>query len=166
MISEEAAERFWAKVRKGDGCWLWSASFDGRGYGQFYCDGSLRRSHRVSFAIANGAIEPGRDICHTCDNPACVRPDHLFAGTRSENMRDSWNKGRNVFQRKKPRVVPHKRMPRGEQVQGATLTDEMVREMRDIHSRGFALKDIAAWYGKGYQSVRSAVIRETWKHVA
>lgn len=81
-----AIERFWAKVEKGDGCWMWSAKRDRNGYGRFYLDGAQRRAHRVSYEFAHGPIEDGMQIDHMCHNRACVRPDHLRAATNKQNQ--------------------------------------------------------------------------------
>jgi hypothetical protein len=88
-------ERFFAKVQKTDGCWLWTASLNKAGYGQIYAEGRPQHASRISWRIHNGAIPAGLHVCHHCDNPRCVRPDHLFLGTRSDNMQDMLAKGRN-----------------------------------------------------------------------
>jgi hypothetical protein len=96
--------RFWAKVVKSDGCWLWTgcrsvkAGTGQLGYGQIRVGGmqSLRATtaHRVSWMLAHGPVPEGCDICHRCDNPACVRPDHLFLGSRQDNVKDMHGKKR------------------------------------------------------------------------
>lgn len=88
--------RFWAKVDQSDpdGCWLWTGTISSTGYGEIYVDGRKASTHRVSFFLAYGYTPP--TVCHHCDNPPCVRPDHLFGGTQGDNSRDMWAKGRGV----------------------------------------------------------------------
>lgn len=90
----DAGERFWEKVQKSDGCWLWTGAKNSRGYGVFTVMRRAFKAHRWSYAQSKGAIAEKMDVCHTCDTPLCVRPDHLFAGTRRENMQDASRKGR------------------------------------------------------------------------
>jgi hypothetical protein len=92
--SKPLAERFWEKVDKIDDCWTWQASKGGHGYGRFYMNGTQWQANRAAFFLAHGTIDPELDVCHTCDNPACVRPDHLWQGTESDNMQDCIRKGR------------------------------------------------------------------------
>src|SRR5690349_19581225 len=92
-------ERFWAKVEKTDGCWLWTAATFPGGYGLFkrgtLSSASPERAHRLSFEMAHGRPpKRGLLVCHTCDNPRCVRPEHLWEGTVSENAQDAVSKGR------------------------------------------------------------------------
>lgn len=99
-----AEERFWKKVVKSQGCWLWSGAKDSCGYGVVVLDGRTRaegrtgpfsgKAHRVMFQLVNGPIPKGMLVCHHCDNPTCVRPDHLFLGTNQDNQNDRYNKGR------------------------------------------------------------------------
>jgi len=87
-------ERFWDKVQKTDTCWLWIGSTNQDGYGRFNIGGKLGGAHRYSFELHTGEIPEGMHVLHTCDTPACVRPDHLFLGTHSDNMQDMYRKRR------------------------------------------------------------------------
>ena len=90
--------RFWRFVAKSEGCWLWTGANTGSPmkYGRIG-DGTGKgalKAHRASWLIHFGAIPNGLWVLHKCDNPLCVRPDHLFLGTRADNMKDAFDKGR------------------------------------------------------------------------
>jgi hypothetical protein len=87
-------DRFWANVDKSGDCWEWQASVNLDGYGRFCLKGKRIRAHRLSWVLANGEIPEGMCVLHKCDNPPCVSPDHLFLGTRADNVRDMVQKGR------------------------------------------------------------------------
>ena len=84
--------RFWSKVDKTGSCWVWTARCDKDGYGQF--DG--KQAHRTIYSWEIGEIPVGLLVCHSCDNPPCVNPSHLWLGTAKDNAQDRENKGRNV----------------------------------------------------------------------
>ena len=104
MARRSNEERFWEKVDRGDDgdCWPWTASRLPEGYGCFW-DGTYRegprrprivRAHRWLYAHLHGHIPDRLEVCHSCDEPSCVNPSHLFLGTHSDNMRDMVSKGR------------------------------------------------------------------------
>lgn len=78
------------------GCWLWTASLDGRGYGQIASHGRPIRAHRLSYELYCGEITDGMLVCHQCDTPSCVNPAHLFLGSHRENSQDALKKNRLV----------------------------------------------------------------------
>lgn len=152
--------RFWPKVdRRGpDECWPWKASTNPDGYGWIrrIADGLMDLAHRVSWELNRGKIPSGMYVLHSCDNPPCVNPGHLWLGTQVDNMADMTRKGRKIGI-----VGPH-----GEAHAFAKVTAEQVREIRRIYAEGeISQKALGERYGLT-QSPTSQIIRhETWKHV-
>jgi hypothetical protein len=101
-LSHSDVERFWSKVRKTNGCWLWTGALLGSlGYGQFSLSRGVPRggrvsqyAHRLSWALSHGSIPNNQHVLHSCDVPRCVNPAHLFLGTHRTNMEDAARKGR------------------------------------------------------------------------
>lgn len=93
-ITELDKARFWVKVNQTDYCWEWSSAFNKDGYGMFNLKGEVL-AHRISYQIINGSISKKILVCHSCDNPKCVNPSHLFTGTQFDNMFDKQLKSNN-----------------------------------------------------------------------
>ena len=163
------AELFWDKVEKTDGCWLWRGCVNAQGYGNVRYAGRTRLANRVAYEFATGSEPPiGMDVCHRCDVPACVNPDHLFLGTRSDNVRDMVQKGRGNPARgdKSGARTRPDRVPRGESSGMSKLTDAIVRTIRADHAAGIAtMAALARRYGVAHNTVREIVTGSSWKHV-
>jgi hypothetical protein len=95
-VKRPLSERFWEKVAVGepDQCWEWTSAKIPVGYGQFFLQGKPRYAHRVAFEMTKGEVPPEMNVLHTCDNPGCCNPDHLWLGTQQDNVRDMMQKGR------------------------------------------------------------------------
>lgn len=144
-------DRFWSKVdvRGPDECWLWIAGQDGRGYGNFYVEGRSVKAHRFAFKLHHD--QPvGTAICHTCDNPLCVNPAHLYDGSRRDNVQDAVDRGQH---------------PRGERHGRSKLTAEIVLEMRRRHAAGESYAALAREFGVFDSVARKAILGITWKSV-
>ena len=155
-IIKPIAERFWAKVDKSkgeSGCWEWTGAKASNGYGKTYHHKRPVDTHRVVWEITNGEIPNGLFVCHTCDNKSCVNPAHLFLGTPLENMIDKVNKGRH-------------NSPRGEGNAFHKLTDELVISVRKQHAAGVSIYRLSKDTGISKTTLRSAINRRTWRHVA
>ena len=153
VTSERVIERFWAKVQRGPMCWEWAASRDKDGYGNFNIAHNIReRAHRFSYARFVGPIPDGAYVLHRCDNPACVRPGHLFTGSAKDNYEDSKGKGRRV-------VV------RGESHWASRLSADAVRKIRSMVRAGHTQRSAARAFGIGPDVVSRIVNRKAWAHV-
>jgi hypothetical protein len=96
--------RFWNRViETPSGCWEWQGTRNEHGYGGVSVEGKWRKAHQVAWELTHGERPPGVGVLHTCDNPPCVNPAHLFLGTQAENVQDMIAKGRAARGSDKPR---------------------------------------------------------------
>lgn len=148
------AERFWEKVRvRGpDDCWLWTASLQ-KGYGQIGIKGQRApgKAHRVSWGLHHGPIPEGAEVLHTCDNPPCVNPRHLFLGSQTANLEDMTGKGRrrqgNAYGADNP---------------SSKLSEKDVRKIRELAKSGWSHGRIAKVYGVSRPAISAILRGETW----
>lgn len=139
-FSDSDVKRFWSKVTKSDDCWISSAQPSGI-YGRMFFGGTQILAHVASWLIHNGEIPAGLKVCHSCDQPRCVRPDHLFLGTMSQNMNDMVLKGRN-----RPSIGIKNNL--------AKLSDEQVIEIKRALAAGTkTTRELATENGVTFQSI-------------
>ena len=153
-MDERLVERFHAKYRKDEsGCWIWMASCAGMGYGQIKLPGERRQiyAHRLSYLIHKGPLPEGKQICHTCDNPKCVNPDHLFVGTSQDNHDDMKEKKRHTYR---------------QQSKTAKITEEQARQVLGMVGLGIKQTVIAKAFGLSQVQVSRIKLGQRWKHLA
>lgn len=144
-------ERFMSKVDTSGECWIWTGYRDKKmGYGMFWMNGTMRLSHRVAYEMFNAPIEGGLHVCHSCDNPACVNPSHLWLGTNADNVADKIAKRRD-------------RNLRGQEHPMAKLNEDIVRWIRQSDLSGRAL---AKELGVDRTTIQYIRQRKLWRHVA
>lgn len=148
-------QRFWAYVtkRRGPGaCWEWTGMTSTAGYGFLHVrPGERVMAHRFSYELHVRPIPRGLEVCHTCDNPPCVNPRHLFCGTHKKNMHDMIAKGRD-----------YKRGMKGETNHEARLTEDIVRAIRVSGERAW---QAAERYGVSKSLIHAVRQRRLWAHV-
>lgn len=147
--------RFWSKVDKSggdDACWEWKNGKDNDGYGKFWFIDYSIPSHRFSWFLANGKIPKDQPfICHTCDNPKCVNPAHLFAGDSDDNILDMMFKGRTLL---------------GERNSATTLKKEDVFQIRSLYaSGGTTSRRLAKQFGVAKSTILRIIHGKTWAHL-
>lgn len=154
-------ERFWRNVVHGRGCWTYE-NVGGNGYGKLLVNGKHTRAHRLAWKLTNGVIPTDMLVCHSCDNPSCVRPDHLFLGTNADNSADMNAKGRTA---RGERCAP-RNPARGERDANAVLTAAKVRRIRLLYATGrISQQKIADSFGVNQTCISAVVRRFTWAHV-
>lgn len=143
---------FWTRVQKADGeaCWPWIGDRNRFGHGVFRIGAKRIAASRAAWIFANGPIPDGMFVCHHCDNPACVRLDHLFVGTHDDNMADMATKKRSCI---------------GEKNRHARATADDVREFRRLAASGLSYVEISKRTGFSYPLVQQAASGRCWKHL-
>lgn len=155
-VARSIEKRFWLKVRRGSAndCWEWQGNRSARGYGRLRSGSSPHGSflaHRVSWNLHFGPIPFGKCVCHRCDNPCCVRPNHLFLGSACDNIRDAMRKGR---------------LAHGERNGQHRLTASQVRDIRASCRLGIPQKVLIAKYGVTSSTVSRIANGLRWKESA
>lgn len=144
---------FHDKYEKSEGCWIWRAQRDRRGYGVYDKYENAKRqfrkfAHRYMWEITFGPIPDGINVCHKCDNPPCVNPNHLFLGTHADNCADKVSKKRHRF---------------GERVNFAKLSESQVKEI--LTMRHLPVQKVADIFGVTYGPIYAIFRGKTWKHI-
>ena len=157
MYDIETENRFWSKILTGDEdeCWeIVAMGLIEKGYGQFKVNGEAILAHRFSYQLYhNRLIKDNMVICHTCDNPSCCNPHHLFEGSYQDNMIDMLNKDR-------------ANKCKGEKQGRSKLKDKQVLEIRAKYTKGGTThRKLAEEYGVAYGIIGSIIRRKTWTHI-
>jgi DNA-binding CsgD family transcriptional regulator len=141
--------RFWSKVDiQSHGCWNWLGSRHRNHYGQFSLGTTKMDAHRFAWWLAFQIDPAGYQVCHSCDNPSCVNPSHLWLGTHLMNMRDAQVKNRNQY---------------GARHWNARLTLADVERIRELRSSGLTQREIATQFHIGQMQVSRIMRGERWK---
>lgn len=147
--------RFWNKVQKlsaaNGSCWVWTGDQDKDMYGRFKIAGKTVRAHRYSYELYIGhSVSESVLLCHTCDHPWCVNPQHLFPGSHADNHTDKTQK---------------ERQAKGETIASSKLTDDEVRLMRELKLAGETTIQLSQKFSVGKTTVLEVVSGKRWKHV-
>lgn len=184
-LTEQDIARFWSHVdrRSDDECWLWTGTTNPDGYGRVHLSDALYQAHRTAFRVSRGYIDDALDVLHSCDNPSCCNPRHLFQGTHTDNMRDMTAKGRNVAQAHPERIPRgahhHMRLHpehhwsranhpeladarRGAGNPAAKLTPDQVELIRNLRAQGVHQRDVAAMFGISKSQVARIEHHQSW----
>lgn len=150
---QEAVQRALEKVSPEalTGCWLWTGSYSNNRFGILKHGGVMWKASRFLFTNLKEPIKPGMYLLHSCDNEACVNPDHLRQGTQFDNMRDMYSRGRQFKGVRKNQNRPKK------------LTEQKVKEIRNSDDSQLKL---ASRYGVCKRTIHEIKTRKIWKHVS
>ena len=165
-MNSETTKRFWSKVKKTAGCWIWTSSRRNKGYGAFvWADDAGKviqgRAHRFSWEQKNGPIPNGLCVLHRCDNPACVNPKHLFLGTKADNNLDMLNKGRHVAGG--THCGKSGKWIHGIQHWRAIINPSIASQIRKSKMCGMSYSQIAKKFNIGITTAFKVVKGKTWK---
>jgi hypothetical protein len=148
--AEPVAERFWLQVERGETCWEWRGRRDEDGYGRTSLGGKRNcGAHRMAWLLSNGEVPLGMCVLHSCDNPGCVNPDHLFLGTIADNNHDRAVKGRSADMR-------------GHRSPKAKLTREQALEIKRRRLVGETTVALAREFYIHHGTVSRIVKAQTW----
>lgn len=170
LENTDVVGRFWKHVDKlsQNECWNWNADCYKSGYGRFYVDGKPKRAHRWIYQYLKGQLPKTIYVCHSCDNPRCVNPAHLFIGTQSDNMLDC-SKKRRLYSQRHPEKSwlnseqAKKLKPKGEEHGSAKLNNNDVLFIRQ--SNHISVAELATMFDVNPTTIRSVRVRKTWKHI-
>jgi len=146
-------EWFWQQiiVDERTNCWVWQLALVTQGYGQVSIKHKSYRAHRIAYELFYKESTQGKLVCHICDNPPCINPEHLFLGTAKENTQD---------------MVKKQRHNHGERHHFAKLTKQAVLDMRKRHKQGnITIAQLASEYGVSPSSARKAIVGLMWRHI-
>ena len=138
--------RFWERVERTDNCWEWVGARNLSGYGHLWIAGGNISAHRISWLLHYGSIPSGMLICHHCDNPGCVNPQHLFLGTQKENLADRERKGRTPKGDRSSRRLHLDRYPTGERHYKAKFSIDEVLSIKQAVANGSCQRKLARQY--------------------
>lgn len=154
ITRDNLREEFERRTDRGDTCWIWLGSTNKAGYGQLGVSRTRRYAHQLAYELYRGPIAEGLEVCHTCDRPSCVNPEHLFLGTHAQNMADMARKGRGATRHRPGDLHPM-----------AKLTEGQVREIRERIVAGEKQVDLATEFGVRFSTISMLHRRQTWSHV-
>lgn len=154
ILPPKLVERFWFKVIKTESCWNWNGAKDREGYGYLWNGYELMGAHRFSYILHYGFIPEESLVCHHCDNPSCVKPEHLFEGTNSDNQVDCLKKGRGNRNWIGQKVPGKKR---------CKLNKAQVLKIKELLVFGFKCKDIGNIFGVTKGNISHIKNGHIWK---